>query len=257
MLNYRFVSVLLILTQVTLCLGDDQAVVEKGRQILDTYGQAIVQISATTRVDVGGGSQEKRTDCLGVVVDASGLAVVSLAYFDQSQLITAAFRRRNADATPSVSINDVLMTLGDGTEMEAKLVFRDPDLDLAFIMPDSEEAQAHRPFTAIPMQGTGRARILDRIIILGRLDETENRALVVVLNHIAAVITKPRTVYYVQNAVPGTPVFSEDGAVLGLCVTRYSEVAGPSSFKPMVLPVSDIENVVKQAQAAANKKEDQ
>ena len=59
MLNYRFVSVLLILTQVTLCLGDDQAVVEKGRQILDTYGQAIVQISATTRVDVGGGSQEK------------------------------------------------------------------------------------------------------------------------------------------------------------------------------------------------------
>jgi S1-C subfamily serine protease len=159
--------------------------------------------------------------------------------------------------TPSVSINDILITLGDGAEMEANLVFKDPDLDLAFMMPEKEDAEVHRPFKAISMEGSGEARIMDRVIVLGRLDETENRALVVLLKRIAAVIIKPRKVYYLINAVPGTPVFSEDGAVLGLCVMRYSEMAGPGSLKPVLLPVNDIEEVVKQAQAKVNKNEEE
>lgn len=235
------------------CSADEARYEENGRAVVEKYGSGLVWVSATTKVDIPEmGEQEKRGDCLGIMIHESGLTVVSLHYFDQSQLITAAIRTKNPEASPSVTVSDVLITVDDGTELEGELVFKDPDLDLAFILPNQEEAEDHKPFTLIPVKGEGKARIMDRIVTLGRLEEAYNRQLLAMPGRIASVITKPRTYYYTKGGVPGTPAFDAEGQLLGLWITRFKPAIGPSSIRPMILPVSAIKPIADQAiQAAA------
>jgi hypothetical protein len=232
----------------SVCVSSEADFQKNARTVVQKYGPGLVWISATTKVDIPDrGVQEKRGDCLGIMIHESGLTVVSLNYFDQSQLITSAIRQGNPDTTPSVTVSDILMTLDTGTEMEGKLIFKDPDLDLAFILPDPKEAQDHTPFTLLSVDGDGKAQVMDRIITLGRLEEAYNRQLVAIPGYIASVITKPRTYYYTKDGVPGTPVFNEAGQLFGIWVTRFNPVIGPSSIRPMILPVTDIKPIAEQA----------
>lgn len=249
--------VLSAVVMMSVCSADEADYQKNAREVADKYGPGLVWVSATTKVDIPDvGEQEKRGDCLGIMIHESGLTLVSLHYFDQSQLITAAIRRGNPDASPSVSVSDVLITISDGTEMEGKLIFKDPDLDLAFILPNQDEAEDHKPFTQVAVQGDGKAQVMDRIVTLGRLEESYNRQLVVMPGYIASVITKPRTYYYTKDGVPGAPAFNEAGELLGLWITRFKAAIGPSSIRPMILPVSDIKPIADQAiQAIAQDEE--
>ena len=240
--------VLCVTVMTSVCVADEASYQRNVRQVVEKYGRGLVWVSATTKVDIPEvGEQEKRGNSLGVMIHESGLTVLSLHYFDQSQLITAAIRRSNPDASPSVSVSDVLITIADGTEIEAELIFKDPDLDLAFILPIQEDAEDHKPFTLMKMQGHGRAQIMDRIVTLGRLEESYNRQIVAMPGRIASVITKPRTYYYTKGGVPGAPAFNESGELLGLWVTRCKPAIGTSSIRPMILPVSDIKPIAEQA----------
>jgi S1-C subfamily serine protease len=246
----RIVSLLVLCVTVmtSVCFADEASYQENVKQVVAKYGPGLVWVSATTKVDIpGAGEQEKRGNSLGIMIHESGLTVLSLHYFDQSQLITAAIRRSDPEASPSVSVGDVLITVADGTEMEAELIFKDPDLDLAFILPNQEEAEDHKPFTLMNLQGHGKAEIMDRIVTLGRLEESYNRQIVAIPAYIASVLTKPRTYYYTKEGVPGAPAFNASGELLGLWVTRFKPSAGPSSIRPMILPVSDIKPIAEQA----------
>ncbi|MCF7974565.1 MAG: serine protease [Phycisphaerae bacterium] len=248
--------VLCVTVLTSVCFSDESSYQKNARMVVQTYGPGLVWVSATTKVDIPDrGVQEKRGDCLGVMIHESGLTLVSLNYFDQSQLITSAIRRGDPDVTPSVTVSDILITLDTGTEMEGKLIFKDPDLDLAFILPDPKEAQDHAPFTLFSLEGDGKAQIMDRIITLGRLEEAYNRQLVAMPAYIASVITKPRTYYYTKEGVPGTPVFNEAGQFIGVWVTRFNPTIGPSSIRPMILPVTDIKPIAEQAIKAIPKEE--
>jgi hypothetical protein len=246
----RIVNLLVVcvIVMTSACLADEASYQKNVKHVVETYGPGLVWVSATTKVDIPDvGEQEKRGDSLGIMIHESGLTVLSLHYFDQSQLITAAIRRSNPEASPSVSVSDVLITIADGTEMEAELIFKDPDLDLAFILPIQEEAEDHKPFTLISVQGHGKAQIMDRIVTLGRLEEAYNRQIVAMPAYIASVITKPRTYYYTKAGVPGAPAFNESGELLGLWVTRFKPGIGTRSIRPMILPVSDIKPIAEQA----------
>lgn len=226
------------------------------RIVVDKYASGVVWVGATTKVDIGDmGQQEKRGNCLGIMIHESGLTMVSLNYFDQSELITAAVRKQVADVTPSVSMSDILITLANGTEIEAELVFKDPDLDLAFVLPNQDEAEDHKPFTVLPMDGDGKAQIMDRVFTIGRLEESYNRQIVVIPSYIASVLTKPRTYYYTKDGVPGSPAFKESGELLGLWITRFNSAIGTSSIRPMVLPITDIKSIAEQAIQAVEKEQ--
>jgi hypothetical protein len=248
---------LCVLVMMSVCVADEADYQKNAKQVVERYGSGLVWVSATTKVDIPEvGEQEKRGDSLGVMIHESGLTMLSLHYFDQSQLITAAIRRNDPDASPSVSVSDILITIADGTEMEGKLIFKDPDLDLAFILPDQDEAEDHKPFTVVNLEGDGKAEIMDRIVTLGRLEESYNRQLVAMSAYIASVITKPRTYYYTKEGVPGAPAFKASGELLGLWVTRFKPAIGPSSIRPMILPVSDIKPLADQAIKAIEQDEE-
>ena len=241
----------------SVCFSEDSAYQKNARMVIQKYGPALVWVSATTKVDVPErGEQEKRGECLGVMVHESGLTMVSLNYFDQSELIASAVRRNDPDVTPTVSVSNILLTMGDGTEIEGELIFKDPDLDLAFILPNEEEAKEHKPFTVLSVEGDGKAQIMDQILTMGRLEEAYNRQIVAMPAYVSSVITKPRTYYYAKDGVPGSPVFNEAGKLLGLWVTRFNPAIGPSSIRPMILPVSNIKPIADQAIKALPKAEE-
>jgi len=232
--------------------ADEQSSIQSGRRLMHTYASAVVQVGATTVVEAAPmGRREERNDCLGVIIAPSGLTMVSLGYFDQSRLITSAIQRKSPDVIPSVAVKDIVVTLPDDTDIPARLVFKDPDMDLAFVLPDADKAAEHGPFTCITMQGQATADILDRVFILGRLEETYDHAPIILWEYVASVLKKPRTFYYVKGLVPGSAVFKEDGSLLGVAVTQFSEAVGPSSLRTLVLPIHDVQGVAQQAMEAA------
>ncbi len=224
--------------------ADEQAAVAQGRQIVSKYGDAVVWINAVTKVDLGErGVREEKVECLGVVIDPCGLTVLPLNVLDQSVLIAAAMRSKGMEGKPTVTLSDVRMILADGAEVPAQIVLKDPDLDLAFVTPDPNRTQDRRAYRFVTMAGTATVDVLDWLIILGRSDPQFTREPMISLDRVACVLRKPRTLYYARSAVPGSVVFAEDGAPVGLCVTR---VAGPEAVKIVVLPVEAIAKVAAQ-----------
>ena len=224
--------------------ADEQGAAAQGRQIVAKYGESLVWVNAVAKMDLGGrGTKEEKAECPGVVIDPCGLTVLPLNGLDHSALIVAAMRSQGIEDKPTVTLSDVKITLADGTEIPARIALKDPDLDLAFVTPDPNKALDRRVFTFVKMAGTRSVDVLDSVIFMGRSDPQFTREPMVALDRVACVLKKPRTLYYVRAAAPGSVVFAEDGAVVGLCVTRFS---GPDSLKAVVLPAEAIAKVAVQ-----------
>ncbi|MFC1764920.1 serine protease [Planctomycetota bacterium] len=228
--------------------ADDQAFVDASRQVLNQYGSSVVSLTATAKIDIGAGkTQEERGRSPGVVIDANGLVVTALNRLDPTPLIIASIKQRKPSLNPSVNITDIKIVWADGEETPGRIVFKDPDLDLAFVLPEFPDGKSSPVTQPIPLNGNSSAQIFDRVVSLGRLEDRYQRKLVLVEKRIAAVIEKPRRLYYIQSSVPGAPIFTETGAFLGLGVTRFSKQEGPDSLRVFVLPVEDIRDVAAQA----------
>ena len=234
--------------------ADDQAFVLRTRQVLSQYGEAVVWLGATTQIDIGAGkTQEKRTRCPGLVIDANGLIVTSLNRLDPTPLIVAGIKRQNPNLNPSVTVTDTKITWGDGAETPGRIVLKDPDLDLVFVLPEFSQGKSCPVMQPVPLTGNSSAQVFDRVVSLGRLEDMYQRELVVVERRIGAIINKPRRLYYIQSTVPGAPVFTEAGAFLGLGVTRFSKQDGPGSLRVFILPVEDIRDVAAQTYGQAGR----
>ena len=228
--------------------ADDQTFVANSRYVLHEYRDAVVDLSATAKIDIGQGKiQEQRGHCPGVVIDANGLVVTALNRLDPTPLVVSSIKHQNPNLNPSVTVTDIKIIWADGAETPGRIVLKDPDLDLAFVLPEFPEGKANPVTKPIPLTNDSSAQIFDRIISLGRLEERYQRENVLVEGRIAAIIEKPRRLYYVQSTVPGAPIFTERGSFLGLGVTRFSKQEGPDSLRVFILPVQDIRELAGQA----------
>ena len=123
----------------------------------------------------------------------------------------------------------------------AKVSFKDTDLDLAFIKPEKPEELKLVP---IDTANSAPMKVLDDVIILGRLGKDLNREPVVLTSEIISLVTKPRTFGKISTQSLGTPVFNSEGKFLGLGINRFgpkgdaeSQGGGPSN---VVLPAADL-----------------
>ena len=146
--------------------------------------------------------------------------------------------------------------LGDNTEIAAKLVLQDPDLDLAFVMPDDEN-EKDRKYDFVDLKKAATVGTLDRLVLLGRLSKSLNREATVGLGRVTAVVSKPRT-FYAYSADAGNfgiPVFDLDGKVIGLSLMRKAPGGGGGGgimsiarqMSPVVLPAEDVLEIAGQA----------
>ncbi len=96
--------------------------------------------------------------------------------------------------------------------------------------------------------------MLDEVVILERFGKDLGRKASVNFARIVTILTKPRNFYVVNDNNAGTPVFDLKGNLLGIFVRRIFE---KSAATPVIMPVKDLVDLAKQAEAApAPKKEE-
>ncbi len=257
----------IIIALLTACLAstglaDEAARVQTARQIVKDYGESLVWISAVSKSEMGsmlGGSGEQEIEVVGTVIDPSGLTVVSNTALDPFGALGMMLNIGGQSINTKSTLSDVKITLADGTEIDAKLVLKDPDLDLAFVMPEKTDGEELPKFKHVPLDKGATAEMLDPMIELSRLGKSLDRQCSVQLSRISAVVKKPRTFYCGGAGMGGTPAFTETGKVLGIASIRKPKTGGMmamGAMQPVILPAEDVLEIAEQAKAVgADKKE--
>jgi len=266
-------SILAIATPAFAASGELKA---QAKKVLETNSDAIVGLSIIAKTEVGvdgdgpsgmriggpGSGKDQKVETMGVIVDPSGLIVASLSSIGGGSLMDG----REVE-TPNgtvriktkTDIKEVKVVMPDGTEIPADVVMKDADLDLAFfkVRADSPEAKDVK-FSAVDLNNSAKADVLDDVIVLGRMDATMNRQPTAYTTEVLGIVKKPREFLSVQTLRPASPVFSADGKLVGLSIIRRSTGALSAGSQqpgvPAVLPTKDIIKIAAQAKDAKPEK---
>lgn len=222
---------------------------DKALTLAASYKDSVLFLSAVVEIEFTAGEnpvkkEERKLEMLGTVIDAKGLIVVALSTLDVASTVDG--RTVNGPQGPiklsaKGTTKEVKILMPDGSEVAAKVVFKDPDLDLAFIRPEKPDGVK---LTPVPIADSAAMALLDDVIILGRLGKDLNREPVIMTNEVMSLISKPRTFGKLGSPSLGMPVFNKDGKFLGLGINRFSakgdsDGQGPSPSN-VVLPAVDL-----------------
>lgn len=166
--------------------------------------------------------EQQKVSANATVIDPSGLAVTALSEIDPSGF--SQFVEESEGFSYSVDVADLKLRLEDGTEMQADMVGRDQDLDLAFIRP---KKAPDAPMKFVDLSRPGSPQILDELVVVSRLGKAANQAIAASVERVQAVVSKPRTFYVIYNlGNRGCPALTLDGNVIGITVKRMAKGGG-------------------------------
>ena len=228
------------------------------RATAEQSGKAVVTIRLVLKLKVGGQDHEQKMEVAGVVIDPSGLTVASASSIDPSGALRRMVDAQRQRVSLESEVKETVILLEDGTELEAAVVLKDTDLDLAFIRP-REAGLKLAAVTLKPRSGT--VPLLTRIYLLGRLGKLGNRALAVATGEVRTYVRGPAP-YYVTDgetsAFTGSLAYTSDGVPLGLLVKRFatsidSQAGGRGSESVMTVlrPVDKVLELAAQARTMA------
>jgi S1-C subfamily serine protease len=218
----------LLLTSIA--AGDELA--EKGRAIFNAHREAVITIEVVINQQVsfsGSASRENesKSELTGTVISPEGLTVASLSEIDPSSIfdiIMAGAQREGMTMTTEVRSAKFLMP--DQTEIEAEVILRDKDLDLAYLRPLKKP---ETPMTYVNFSDADAVEHLDPVISINQLGRVARRAHTVSIERIEAVVERPRTFYIPGNDPTntglGSPAFTLDGKPVGVFLLRAISTA--------------------------------
>ena len=227
------------------------------RATAEQGGKAVVTVRLVLKLKSGGQEHEQKMEAPGVVIDPTGLTVASASSIDPSgafrRMVDAQRQRVNIES----EVKEPVILLEDGTELEAAVVLKDTDLDLAFIRPRDPGLKLPA-VTLKPRSGT--VPLLTRIYVLGRLSKLANRALSVATGEVRTYVRGPSP-YYVtdgeSSSFVGSLAYTADGVPLGLFVKRFatsidtSSGRGSDSVMTVLRPVDKVLELAAQARTIA------
>lgn len=239
-----------------LAMASTGPIKDKALALTASNKDSIVQLSATVEIEVTAGDmpskkEERKLEVIGTVIGKDGLIVVPLSTLDVAAAVdgrTVKTQQGTFKLSAKCDTKEVKIIMPDGTETPAKVVFKDADLDLAFVRPEKTDGVA---FTPVDIANSAPMSMLDDVIVLGRLGKDLNREPLVMTTEVIAMVTKPRTFGRIGAPSLGLPVFNSDGKFVGFGINRFSAKSdesdqGPSSTN-VVLPASDLIEAAAQA----------
>ena len=262
-MSVRFISAALAAAVVISTPAMAQTVEDRAaaRALLAKHAGSVVTIRATVKLRglPGPGQGEEMEDTVqsdAVVLDATGLTVTSLSQLDPSDMLKQVFSGMPGAPPMELTVeqSNIRLRLENGTEVPARIVLRDKDLDLIFLRPTTAPAS---PMAFIDTTAPAKTQPADLVMVLHRFGEMTGWKAGVSFGYVQAVVDKPRTLYVVSTAEGmGAPVFDATGRFLGLMVMRTQAGGRASMFSmmqegpgimPVVLPVEEIMELAKQA----------
>lgn len=212
------------------------------RNLAATRGPAVVMVLATVKTPPSGrgAARDVPIQTNATVIEPNGLAVMPLSAIDAGSLMAG----RGGPAGPAETA-DLRMRTADGRELPARVVLRDPDLDLVFIRPVDPPAA---PMTAADGPA-GTPSLMDLVVVLQRTSESSGWTTWASFAYVQMVIDRPRPYYVVPTATLyggglGSPVFDPSGRFLGIMARIGGARTNP---QPAVVPAEDIREIAKQA----------
>jgi hypothetical protein len=251
----KLLLALLVCSQAAWC--DERA--DQGRAILKDHQDAVIVVRLVIKggmsmAGMGSHQKESKNEATGVVIDPTGLTVVSLSETDPYGRLDEMMASVMSDSDSGIQfkseLSDVKLVLGDGREIPGKIVLRDKDLDLAFVRP---VGKPEKPMDFIDLSADVHLEMLDELVVLDRMPSTADRVSHVSLSRVQSVVQKPRTYYVISGGSLGAPVFTPDGKVVGIDLVRKGQGGGSSltslmsNSGYMVLPAGDIREAALQA----------
>jgi S1-C subfamily serine protease len=229
---------------------------DKALALASAHKDSVLFLSAVVEIEITAGDnpskkEERKVEMLGTVLSADGLIVVPNSTLDVASTVdgrTMMTQQGPIKLSAKGTTKEVKILMPDGSEVAAKVAFKDPDLDLAFIRPEKADGVKLTPINTAENAPMG---LLDDVVILGRMGKDLNREPVVFTNEVVSIISKPRTFGKIGGQCLGMPVFNKDGKFLGLGINRFSAKGDTESQGPMpsnvVLPASDLLEAAAQA----------
>ena len=227
---------------------------ESAKSVYEKHGDSLVWVLAVLEIEASAGGQpaqqqEQEIEVLGTVVHKDGLIAVPLSVLNP----TLALRGRmiNTPGGPmkletKANFKKVRILLEDGSEIPAKVLVTDEDIDLAIVGPDVEDEDAQEvTYKPVDLASDATLDVLDPQILLYRLSKHMDRTLAVEIGQCAAVIKRPRTYYQCTMIGLGGAVFNADGKFVGIELNRLHN---GQPVMPVVVPAADIRDAVSQAE---------
>jgi S1-C subfamily serine protease len=229
-----------------------------GRALVKRYADAIVSVELVVTLKMKMGEKEappreQRIEVNGTVISPTGLTVTTLGQVDPQATLEAL--RAGSSGNRGIEIvgsefKEVKLRLANGTEVPARFVLKDADLDLAFMAPEVTPGNAAREFPYVKLDEFTDGALLDEFFYIARAAKIQQRVPLVRTTEIIGVVERPRRLYLLTEQAAqwmGTPVFNAAGRVLGITLQHF---ANGQRSGLIVLPAEDISEMAKQAAAA-------
>ena len=200
---------------------------------------AIVNIKFVMDFDSGfGGEESEESEVHGVMIREDGIVLVSSAMMFGYEGMGFEIRPR-----------EIKVLVGEDTEgLDATVIIRDRERDLAWLR---IAPKAEQKFAAVAFAGGSSVNLGAEVLQVMKLDKYFDRAAYIVEGKVAAIVSKPRSLFVASgNVTVGLPVFASDGAVVGFGVLQLPEqdemmamqnsMTGQLVFAHTVLPAADV-----------------
>ena len=205
---------------------------EAARTVTGAHKDAVITVRVTQKQkvsmeDFDTEESESVSEITGTIIQPSGLTVTSLSTADPSHLMQQMMA--GYDEYPGfkmeTELTRVTLLLADGKELEARMVLRDKDLDLAFLRP-LKAPEGPLPF--VDLTQPAAIQQFDPVIIPRRLGKVADRAHGATFARVEATIERPRTLHVLglADVAMGAPAFTESGGCLGITVLRSIALPG-------------------------------
>ena len=240
-------------------------------KVLADRAPAVVTVQVVVQVKISGemGSslgekQEFQTEASCVVIDPKGLVLCSNTLLGGYMSLIQRVMGGKAEMTATPTQIKVLVA-DEPKPLEAKLLIRDSDLDLAWLQ---VTAPAGKTFAYVDLSRSATPKIGDPFVAIRRLDKFFDRTPTVYEGKIGGTIRKPRTLYVptaTAESALGLPALSPAGEVLGILVLQFpdsgsdlSDSGGPFGrletsariqelVRGFILPAADVVKATKRA----------
>jgi hypothetical protein len=218
-----------------------------GNALLSRYADAIVTVELVAVIPSSSGTpQERRVETNATVISSGGLTLTSLGQIDPRLGGTGGGGRGGRGGgfgSGDTEFREVKLRFADNTEVAARVLLKDADLDLAFIAPEIGAADM-REFTHVDPGQAADAAILGTYYDITRVTKLLQRAPIVQMSTIIGIVERPRRVIIADQHTIGCPLFAADGRVLGFSLRYYS---GGAPIGSVIVPAIDVADMARQA----------